>query len=60
MLGTHLSKQTTCDCGFMVRTASDDEFVKHVQLHAQEVHSMEVTREQALARAQTIEAGVDV
>ncbi len=55
-----MSKQTTCDCGFMVRTSSDDEFVKHVQLHAKEVHDMEVTSEQALARAQTIEAAVDV
>ncbi len=36
------------------------EFVKHVQLHARDVHDMIVTPEQAVARAQTIEAVVDV
>ena len=49
-------KQVNCDCGFMVRTSTEDEIVKHVQLHARDIHNMETTREQALAMAKTVEA----
>ncbi len=52
-------KQVTCDCGFMLRTPSDDELVKHVQLHAKDIHSMDLTAEQALARAVSVEATVE-
>ncbi len=38
---------------------TDEEIVKHVQLHAKDVHSMGVPREQALAMAKPIEATVD-
>src|SRR5436853_2006588 len=46
----NMAKQVTCDCGFMLRTPSDDELVKHVQLHAKDTHSLDLTPEQALAR----------
>jgi predicted small metal-binding protein len=39
----------------MVRTESDDEIVRHVQLHAKTVHNMDVNREQALAMAKPVE-----
>lgn len=55
-----MAKQVNCDCGFMVRTQSDDEIVQHVQLHAKHVHQMEVPREQALAMAKPVEATVTV
>jgi predicted small metal-binding protein len=53
-----LAKQVTCDCGFMLRTPSDDELVKHVQLHAKDTHSLDLTPEQALARAVSVEATI--
>jgi len=55
-----MAKQVDCDCGFMLRTQTDDELVKHVQLHAKEIHSMDMTPEQALARAKPVEATVSV
>ena len=54
----NVAKQVTCDCGFMLRTPSDDELVKHVQLHAKDTHSMDLTPEQALARAVSVEATI--
>ena len=54
----NMAKQVTCDCGFMLRTSSDDELVKHVQLHAKDTHSMDLTAEQALARAVSVEATI--
>ena len=53
-----MAKQVTCDCGFMLRTPSDDELVKHVQLHAKDTHSMDLTPEQALARVVSLEATI--
>ena len=53
-------KQAVCDCGFMVRTNSEDEIVKHLQIHVKDVHSMDVTREQALASVRTVEAAAVV
>lgn len=58
LLGRLLAKQVTCDCGFMVRTNTEDEVVKHVQMHGKDVHSLDTTREQALAMAKTVEAAV--
>lgn len=55
-----MAKQINCDCGFMVRTVSDDELVKHAQLHAREVHENELSREKALEMARTVEATVTV
>jgi predicted small metal-binding protein len=53
-----MPKQVTCDCGFMLRTQSDDELVKHVQIHAKDIHSMDLTPEQALARAVSVETTI--
>jgi predicted small metal-binding protein len=53
-------KQVNCDCGFMVRTQSDDELVRHVQLHARDIHQMEVPREKALEMAKSVEATVTI
>jgi len=55
-----MAKQVNCDCGFMVRTQSDDEMVEHVQLHAREIHKMEVPREKALEMAKPVEATVTI
>ncbi len=41
-----------CDCGVVVRGSTDDELVANAQSHARDVHSMDITREQALAMAQ--------
>lgn len=40
-----------CDCGFVVRGATEDELVSNAQAHAREVHDMEITREQVLSLA---------
>lgn len=45
-----MEKVVNCDCGWSFR-GLEDEVVAAVQQHAREVHSMEVTREQALAQA---------
>ncbi len=55
-----MAKQVNCDCGFMVRTQTDDEIVQHVQLHSREVHQMEVPREKALEMARPVESTVTV
>ena len=44
----------------MVRTQTDDEIVRHVQLHAKDVHQMEVPREKALEMARQVETTVTV
>lgn len=47
-------KQVSCDCGAVVREASDDRLVAAVQRHAQEVHGMDLSREQVLAMAEPV------
>lgn len=47
-------KQVSCDCGKVIREASDDQLVESVQKHAREVHSMELRREQVLAMAEPV------
>ena len=42
-----------CDCGFEVR-GTDDEVVAGMQAHAKNVHNMNATREQVLARAKAV------
>ncbi len=49
-----MAKQVNCDCGFMVRTQTDEEIVRHVQLHAKEIHQMEVPREKALMESSNL------
>jgi predicted small metal-binding protein len=44
----------------MVRTQSEDEIVRHVQLHTKEIHDMDVSREKALEMARTVESTVTV
>lgn len=46
-----MEKVINCPCGFVVNGNSDDELVTRAQHHAQQVHQMELTREQALAMA---------
>jgi predicted small metal-binding protein len=55
-----MAKQVNCDCGFMVRAQSDDELVQHVQLHAREIHEMDVPRDKALEMAKPVEATVTI
>jgi predicted small metal-binding protein len=43
-----------CECGVAVRGATDDELVQNAQDHAQTAHRMTITREQALALAETV------
>lgn len=45
-------KQVTCDCGTTIREQSDDQLVSAVQRHAQDVHNMELSREQILSMAE--------
>jgi predicted small metal-binding protein len=47
-------KQVSCDCGKTIRQNSDDELVAAVQKHAQEVHNMELSREQVLSMAEPV------
>ena len=50
-----MAKQVNCDCGFMVRSETDDEIVKHVQLHGKSAHNMDIPREKALELAKPVE-----
>jgi predicted small metal-binding protein len=47
-----MTKVIKCDCGYVVRGGSDDELVQAAQVHAKEVHDMDLTAEQALAMAE--------
>jgi len=47
-----IKKVVKCDCGFIVRSDSDDILVAALQKHAKEDHKMNLTREQVLAMAQ--------
>ena len=43
----------------MVQTQTDNELVKHAQLHAKEIHNMDLTPEKALEMAKPISATID-
>ena len=45
-------KKVSCDCGKVIRGATDDVLVDQVQKHAKEVHNMKLTREQVLAMSE--------
>jgi predicted small metal-binding protein len=47
-----MEKVIQCPCGTALRSEDEDELVAKAQQHAKELHSMELTREQALAMAQ--------
>ena len=46
-----MAKVVQCDCGYVARAETDDELVRDVQQHAQEVHNLDFSREQVLAMA---------
>ena len=46
-----MAKLINCDCGYVVRGATDDELAVKAQAHARDVHSMEISVEQVLALA---------
>jgi predicted small metal-binding protein len=46
-----MQKVINCPCGFIVKGENDDELVSKAQVHAKEVHQMDLSREQALAMA---------
>lgn len=43
-----------CDCGHVAEGRHDDELVARAQEHARNAHQREITREQALARAEVV------
>lgn len=49
-----MAKKVSCDCGKTIRESGDDELVRAVQKHAQDVHQMNLTREQVLAMAEPV------
>ena len=50
-----MAKVVNCPCGVAMQADSDDELVDLVQKHGKEVHSQEVSREDALAMAQPVD-----
>jgi predicted small metal-binding protein len=42
-----------CECGVVVKGETDDELVDNAQDHAKTAHNMNITREQALAIAES-------
>ena len=48
-----MAKLINCDCGVVVRGEDDDELVRNAISHAKDAHAMTITREQALALAET-------
>ncbi len=50
-----MAKVVNCPCGETLRGETDDELIDAVQKHGKEVHSQDVSREDALAMAQPVE-----
>ena len=46
------TKKVACDCGKTITERNDEDLVKAVQKHAQDVHRMDLSREQILAMAE--------
>lgn len=46
-----MTRVINCDCGHVVRGATDDELVTNAQAHARDVHGMDISREQVLSLA---------
>jgi predicted small metal-binding protein len=46
-----MDKLIKCDCGVVIQAPNDDELVAIAQKHAQEVHHLNLTREQLLDMA---------
>lgn len=49
-------KKVVCDCGTVIREADDDALVAATQKHAEEIHDMDLSRDQVLAMAEPEEA----
>lgn len=45
-------KKVCCDCGTVIRGATDAHLIAEVQAHATSVHNLELTPEQILAMAE--------
>ena len=45
------SKFVKCDCGFVVRSDTEDQLVSELQQYAKEQHKMDLSRAQVLAMA---------
>jgi predicted small metal-binding protein len=50
---TNMRLRINCDCGVLVLGADEDELVTNAIAHAKDAHSMTITREQALALAES-------
>lgn len=46
-----IDKVIECPCGYVVRARSEQELIARAQDHAEKVHQMQLTRDQALAMA---------
>lgn len=46
-----MNKVIECPCGYVVRAQTEEELISRAQEHAEEVHEMQLTRDQALAMA---------
>jgi predicted small metal-binding protein len=50
-----MKKRVDCECGWSLETENEDDLVRGVQTHAQDVHQMTgVTRDQVLAQAKPV------
>ena len=49
-----MTKEIKCDCGWSVRSETDDDLVDKAQEHAREAHHMEASREQLLSMARPV------
>ena len=46
-----MTKVIECPCGTVVQARDEESLVAQAQQHARDVHAMELTREQVLAKA---------
>lgn len=46
-----MGKIIKCDCGVVIQAPNDDELVAKAQKHAQEVHHLDLSRDQLLDMA---------
>ena len=56
MAVVHMAKEVACTTdSFRVRADTDDELVSHVKQHAMEAHQRDLTRDQVLGMAKTVQ-----
>ena len=53
-MGVAVTKEITCDCGWSVRSDTEEDLVDKAQEHAREAHHMEATWEQLLSMARPV------